>query len=458
MLRAPVPTARELARRAALPAALWAVTAGVYVAVTGPRLLAPTADNHFVHLADSFLHGQLEVVGGRPHGQNDWACYDEDAHDACAPDAFARPRPSQHWYVSFPPFPALVILPVVAVFGTATRDALFWALLAGLGPALFFVLLRTLRETGRSDRRLRDDVVLTLLFAFGTVYFFSAVQGAVWFAAHVVAVALVVLYLLFSLDARRPFWAGLMLGLAFMTRPTTAGLVVVFAAEALRVSRLPTAADSPQAAGLRAWLAGVDARAAARRLALFAAPVLAVGLVAMAMNAARWDDPFEFGHRWLLIRWRPRIETWGLFSYHYLGRNLAVFLASLPWLTAHSPHLVVSRHGLALWVTTPAVLLVLWPKKLDATRIALYAGAAAVALWNLLYQNSGWIQFGYRFALDYLPVVFVLLALGGRRFGPGFFAAMLFAVALNTFGAITFDRAWQFYDGDDSQERLFQPD
>jgi hypothetical protein len=31
---------------------------------------------------------------------------------------------------------------------------------------------------------------------------------------------------------------------------------------------------------------------------------------------------------------------------------------------------------------------------------------------DLLYQNSGWVQFGYRFATDYMIVLFVLIALG----------------------------------------------
>ena len=36
--------------------------------------------------------------------------------------------------------------------------------------------------------------------------------------------------------------------------------------------------------------------------------------------------------------------------------------------------------------------------------------------------------------------------------------ALVFAIAVNLFGAITFDRASMFYDDDGTQERLFQPD
>ena len=101
--------------------------------------------------------------------------------------------------------------------------------------------------------------------------------------------------------------------------------------------------------------------------------------------------------------------------------------------------------------------------------------AAAVALLDLCYQNSGWVQFAYRFSLDYFPTLIlllalggrrfgtrfhamVLLALGGRRFGVAFHALLVLAVAINLFGAITFDRVPRFYDRDPTQKVLFQPD
>ncbi|MFW5876365.1 MAG: hypothetical protein ACOCXM_06480 [Myxococcota bacterium] len=451
-------------RRAALPTAIYVVAATVYVLLLGARAGQPSADNHYVHLAHSWLEGQLHVVGNEPHGTNDWACYDVAEQDRCPPNVYRFPADQKdryRWYVSFPPLPAAVILPAVAVAGTELPDALFWALVAGLAPALLFVLLRFLSESGRSGRSRRDNLLLTGLFAFGTVFFFVAVQGTVWFAAQVVASVLLPPYLLWSIDARRPWLAGLALGLLFLTRPTTALLALFFGAEALRVSRSDDApapeADHTWYHRLGTWLAGVRWRPALVRVAKFSAPILVVGAVAMVYNEARFDDPFEFGHTYLQIRWRPRIEKWGLFNYHYLGRNLAVFLASLPWLTAAEPHLRIGRHGLALWVTTPNLLLLLWPKRVTPTMVGLYVGAGAVLVLNLLYQNTGWVQFGYRFALDYLPALFVLLALGQRRFGAGFWLLAAFAVALNTFGAATFDRAPEYYDSDSTQRRIFQP-
>lgn len=432
-----------------MPSAIFAVSALVYVLLLGERSRSPSPDNHFVHLALSFLHGELGVLGNQPPGTNDWAFFEG------------------RWYVSFPPFPAVVIMPLVAIWGTATLDRLFWAVSAGVAPALLYVLLRFLRESGRSERTAREDLLLTTLFAFGTVYFFVAVQGAVWFAAHVVGSSLICLYLLYSFDARRPVIAGALLGMLFLTRTTTLFLAPFFLIEALRVSRREDApgwsAESLVWHKILIWLRGVQWGEAIRRVSLFALPVAVVGGAAAWMNYARFHDPFEFGHTFLQIRWKARIDRWGLFNYHYLSKNLAIYTSALPWLSGEAPYVRVSQHGLALWFTTPHLLAVLWPKwaqvaRAHATMIALYVSVAVVALLNLCYQNSGWIQFGYRFSLDYMVLLFVLLALGRRRFGPMFVVLAVFAIAVNTFGALTFDRAWEYYDRDGTQEVIFQPD
>jgi len=435
-------------RRWTLPLAIFALCAGIYCATSAQRLLRPSANNHYVHLAHAWLQGRLDI-GGDPPGTNDWACFDTVAHGPCPAGhyAFSGPDAERYrWYVSFPPLPAVLLLPVVAIFGLGTLDALFWALVAGLAPTLLFIVLRFLRESGRSGRSQRDDLLVTTLFSVGSVYYFVAAQGTVWFAAHVVAAAFVCLYLLCSFGARRPGVAGLALGLAFLSRPVTlllAGFFVLQAISSAREERRPSPGS---------------AQHLPRTLAMFALPVAAAVAFAMWHNTARFGDPFEFGHSFLQVRWRSRIETWGLFSMHYLPRNLAVFFLSMPWLIPSSPFVRITRHGLALWFTSPNLLWSLAPKKLDATIVALWAAVLPTALCALLYQNTGWVQFGYRFSLDYLPLLFVLVALSGRRFGAAFLSCAVFAIAVNTFGAVTFDRYHEFYDDDPTQKVIFQPD
>jgi hypothetical protein len=80
------------------------------------------------------------------------------------------------------------------------------------------------------------------------------------------------------------------------------------------------------------------------------------------------------------------------------------------------------------------------PKKIDFLWTATAVAAAGPLLMNLLYQNSGWFQFGYRFSNDYAVFLFVLLAVSTRRFSRAFWVLAGWGVLINTFGAASFER------------------
>ncbi len=423
-------------------------TAAFFATTARERIFEHTPYNHYALLADSWLHGQLDMRGPPPPyaGGNDFAQKDGK------------------WYVSFPPFPAVWLLPWVKLGGVVenVRDGQAFLWLAGVGPAGLWLVLERLRQRKLSERREGTNFVLALLFALGTVYWFTAVQGTVWFAAHVVAVAVGAFYLLSALEARHPLWAGLLLGCAFLTRPPMLLMGLFFAAEAFRMSMGHNEGKTRggKLALIHQTLRSLAWKSFLKRCALFALPLVAVLALSLWHNHARFGSPLEFGHEYLTIAWRSRIEKWGLFSYHYLPRNLSVLLASLPYLNQVPSGVQINVHGLALWFTTPMYLWLLWPKKNTWLVIVLSLCAAGIAFMDLLYQNTGWMQFGYRFSNDYALLLFVLLALGDRRFGTLFWSAAAFSVAVNAFGAMTFDRGpyKKFYHIDGSQKTLFQPD
>jgi len=437
------------------------IAAGIYVACTivfatvagRERMSEHTAFNHYAHLADAWLHGRQDLRNGAPAyaGGNDFAEFEGKT------------------YISFPPFPALLMLPMVAIAGSPEnfRDGQFMVWLAGVGPALLFLVLEKLRRTGRSSRSETFDAALALLFAFGTVYFFTAVEGTVWFAAHVVGVGLAAGYVLTALDAEAPFVAGLLVACGCMTRPTLTLTVPLFALEAIRVAckdGLPTEGDFVER--VRETWRRVDKAALARSYAAFAAPIIAVLAVAGFMNYSRFHNPSPFaGHEYLGVVWRSRIDRWGLFGYHYLSKNLGAMLTILPWLPPHGARAAapfqINEHGLALWFTTPLYLWLLRPKRRGWLYDVTLLTAVLPMAMDLLYQNSGWRQFGYRFSNDYAVLLFVLLALGDRPAGALFRVAAAWGVAWNLFGAVTFDRggpADRFYFREGSQTVLYQPD
>jgi hypothetical protein len=177
----------------------------------------------------------------------------------------------------------------------------------------------------------------------------------------------------------------------------------------------------------------------------FAAPILVFAILGMIYNYVRFGSPTEFGHSFLDVRQQGQIEQYGLANYKYLSRNLAVAFTLLPEMLPRSPYVQISGHGLAMWFTTPVLLVLLWPRDKNLMHRALWLTVAAVALPTLFYQNSGWVQFGYRFSLDYMVFLVMLLAVGGRPLRRLAKTLIVVGIAINLFGAITFDRKWQYY-------------
>jgi hypothetical protein len=350
-------------------------------------------------------------------------------------------------YVSFPPVPSLLMLPSALVSGRAGGDVLPTVVLAALILPLMLRVLRRLAEAGHSRRTLHDDLWLVALLAFGSVLCFSSVQGKVWYTAHVVGVALALAYAWASIEARHPVIAGLALGAAALTRTSMAFMFPLFLYEAWRMAAKATETLEGTAR------VQAQRRAMLRTILRFAIPVVAFAIAGMIYNQLRFHSFTEFGHSYLAlgdhrpVRQQLQIEQWGLASYHYLARNLSVALTLLPETLSRAPWIQISGHGLALWVTTPALFLLLWPRTKGPLHRVLWLTVLVVALPSLFYMNTGWFQFGYRFSLDYMVFLVMLLAIGDRPLTRVAKTLIIVGIVINLFGALTFDREGQYYRG-----------
>jgi len=429
----------------------------VYGGLAWDRVLGPSTDPHFVWLADAWLHGSLELTRKPPH-RNDWASYRvlelkdgrtvsgvyrTPGHGGAArrfetldgPVLLVEPgqvrKSRSRYFVSFPPFPALLLLPFVALAGFTTNDVVFTLVVAAFNVVLVHTLLRRLAGSGASERTPREDLALTLLFGLGTAHLWCSVLGQVWFTALIVGVACSCLFLL-AVEARRPWLAGLALAAGIATRPTLAFVSIYYPLRLLWT-------------GERWDLSDLSAKV--REVASAALlPVLALGLLFLH-NWLRFRHPLEFGHSYLAGGTIQRIAWHGLFAPRFVPKNLVAALVLWPRLQGAPPFVIVSRHGLSLLLTTPALLWLLQPLRRPAIHRAAWVAAACVATPLLLYQNTGYEQFGYRFLLDYLPLLIVLLAVGGRRLSWLFWLALGWGVLANGFGAVVFKRfAWFFDD------------
>jgi hypothetical protein len=431
-------------------AALFAIGLVVYGALAWDRLGAQSVAPHFVYQADAWLRGHAWIEQPVPGGWgNDWARVETVELDDGSlargrftsqrgfrtlagdvlPPLRVRRAVETTAYMSFPPLPAILMIPSAAISGRAGSDMIPNLLVAALILPLALLVLRRLAAAKLLHRSERDQLWLVGLLGFGTVLFYVAVQGSVWHFAHVCGVALALVYVWASIESSRPLVAGLALGAAALTRTPMAFLFPLFVLEAWRIHRS-------------------DRRMLARKLIAFAVPVTCFAIAGVAYNYVRFGSPLEFGHTYLDVRQQAQIEQYGLFSTHYLVRNLAVALLQLPIPVGHPPWLQVNGHGLALWVTTPALLL-LCSRRSSPLRLALWITCACVALPSLLYQNSGWVQFGYRFSLDYIVLLFVLIAACGRPLTRVAKALILASIAINLAGALVFARmGWRYFQLD----------
>jgi len=432
-------------------AALFVVGLVVYGLVAGAtRLTHQSEAPHFVYQADAWLHGHADVAPPLPN--DDWAIVETVELDDGSQVAGRRMLTQQKFqllgggeidavhvrrslaftaFVSFPALPSVIMLPGALLAGRKANDVIPTLLVAALILPLALLALRRLASAGVSQRSITDDLWLVATLAFGSVLFFSSVQGKVWYTAHVVGVALSLVYLWASIEAKRPVAAGLALGAAALTRTAMAFMFPLFLLELWRVSKH-------------------DRKQLVRTLVKFAVPIVGFAILGMIYNELRFHSLTEFGHRYLAlgnhqpVRQQQQIETYNLASAHYLGRNLAVAFAQIPEFSPFK----INGHGLAMWITTPLLVWVVWPKRRGPTHLALWLTVVFVALPSLLYMNSGWFQFGYRFSLDYLVFLIALIAVGGRSLGWIARGLMLLGIAINLFGAVTFGRPNDFYKYD----------
>jgi hypothetical protein len=451
----------ETARSGAQPASRLAITVvGLLLALVALALYAasnPVHDslyNHFVWQADAFLHGRAwfpyPVEAGADHPAN-W--YFQDVYPLVDAAGFLTGQV----LIPFPPLPAIVLMPFVAVFGLFTDQDAVAIGLGAVGVATAWWMLGGLRIS------LGTRVLVTILFATGTVWWWAAAVGSTWYLAHLVAVPPAMLAVGVALrhdrgaeldegatvdsvpdkgmpdDAGHRWWgaalpldrtqvlAGLLLGIA-----ATARLPVVFAAPFLM---LVGGGDSVLRRTVSAGVGGV-------------LPVSLLVLYTFLTTGSVIHPGYDYQYQLEAVGYRTLgyHTDWSVEDIRYIPQNVAIMLGSLPAIlpdvkpdslgiepaqplcTAPGatrqvfdpgcPIAIPIDIGTSILLSAPGLLLALIAVgRRPLARLTLGAGLAtlAIATFNLAHFSQGWVQWGYRFSLDFIPFLLPLVAVGAAR-------------------------------------------
>lgn len=344
---------------------------------------APSQYPYFNYLADAFLHGQL-YLREIPPNTRDLVIYEG------------------RFYLYWPPFPALVIAPLVKVWGAAMTDVTYTAVFGAVAVGLTAKLLAVLDARGVAPLSVERRALLVLTVAFGSVVLIISPVGGVWFTAQLIGLGCIILATLAALAVpgrRGYFLTGLALGCALATRNGLLFNGIWLAYFLLR----------------RDW--GQPWRERLARAAWGLAPV-AVAVAALGWyNWARFGSPTETGLRWHDVAdfFAEDFRRYGVFSLHYLGTNLREQFWSYPVFT---PREEQKWLGGGLFWMSPPLLAAPWAIVRHARERLIWALVASCVVVYIpigLLMGTGWVTYGPRYLLDLFVPILVLAAIGLRR-------------------------------------------
>jgi len=335
---------------------------------------------YYNYLADAFNHGQLNlrIV---PANVLDLSFF------------------QGKYFLYWSPFPAVLLMPFVAVFGEGFSDVVFTLVVGGINVALVAWLLRiaTARRVIRLSRVRRGTLVL--FFALGTVHLTLSPFGRIWFTGQLVGFGCLAIAYLVSIGSRgyRGFiYTGLAISAALLTRNHLIFAGLWPAVYLLRQHR---------AESLR------------RKLALCVAGITPIALAVLMLavyNFLRFGNMLDNGipHHLMHPAFVADYQQYGAFNLHYVPINFFYQYLAYPL-----PLRPTSSLGGSLFLLSPVFFAVFWAfgGNRKWTAVVLLSTIALIATPILLLMGTGWVQFGPRYTLDFTVPLLLLTAMGIQK-------------------------------------------
>ena len=333
-------------------------------------------DQQFSYLAQAFLDGHLYIPKDIGADLVPW---------------------HNRYYWALGPAPSLILLPFVGLF--SIFNIFFYQ-----GYLQWFFILGTLVFVYKIARKIaysaEDSLTLSLAFALGSTFVGVASVSMSWYFSQILTTFLL-LWSIYEYYSRKRWWLiGILCAFIFMTRITAAPIIIFFGLEIWRLVR-----SNHQRLRVYAQL--------------FTPSLFAIILLAI-YNFARFHNVFEQGYlnQLLVTPGLYRARDYGLLSLSHVPGNIFIAFLGTPMPVYRDgishvlgpPFLTNNPWGMSVFITSPYLLYLFTLKKKAFDARSKYMIIAIVASMTLifLYYGIGYYQLGYRYALDFLPLTFVL--------------------------------------------------
>lgn len=375
------------------PLIVFFISVSVYIYFAGRfKFFFPlTIYNYFSFLAEAFLHDSLAFISNPPYLQDLTTVGDKV-------------------YMYWGPAPVLLILPFIILFGIGISDALYTCLIASFSPLILYLLLQQVQKLGLIKLSDYQRIILCIFFAFGTIHFYLSIFGTVWFTSQVISILYLLISLLFITkfsefkSLKTLIVSSIFFGLAVNSRTTLIFYTPLF----LSFLLIPYLKNAKPVKSLLT------------PLVIF----VLIGILLFALNSFynyfRFGSFFENGYRshHFTAHFSQDQQKYGFLNSYYIPKNFYYMFVNLPPVTNKFPFFSFDSEGNSILFTSPLLLILIliikkkyWrDSELKLINFSILLGFFLTILLLLHFWGTGWVQFGYRYLLDIVPFLIILLA------------------------------------------------
>lgn len=297
------------------------------------------------------------------------------------------PLGDNKYAVVYPPGPAIIIMPLVYFFGPNIPQQI----IAHIFGALFSLMTAKTALKITSDKKVATWFFI--LSAFGNITWYLSSNGSVWYLGQIAGAFFLTTSIYLSTLKDKPILSSVFLAMAFLSRMQTilALPLIIY----LNFKHKPTFIT----------------------LVKLGLPISLSLLFYGIYNYLRFGSFLETGYDLI-----PGVltEPWysnGIFHTSYIMNNLKVMFASFPIIKNEFPYITPSWGGLSIWITTPAFVYIFFANIKNKNNIFAWISLLLIAFVTFTHGGTGFTQFGYRYAVDFYPLIFYILIDGVKNRG-----------------------------------------